>query len=146
MKKIDIIKCLLFPITAIIVIAWFIIEFIYKRLSVTIKKAFTIIKKYMRKVFVIIFNWIKLLRIRFLMRKAKLNKAIRVADKLHADTGKRYRVFFFGDKYHAWHRQDIRRQQSKHLLRRDKKVGADFDQICFYDTNKEGGKNGISNS
>lgn len=92
------------------------------------------------KIFIIIINWIKLLRIRFQMRPAQLKKAIREADRLHGVTGKRYRVFFFGDKYRVWNRQDIRRQQSERLLRRDKKVGSDFDQICFYDTNKEGGK------
>lgn len=100
----------------------------------------------MKKIFTIIINWFKLLRIRFQMRPSQLRKAIKTADELHAATGKRYRVFFFGDRYRVWNRQDIRRRQDVELLRRDKKVGVDFDKICFYDTNKGGGKNGISNS
>lgn len=144
MKGLDLIKYLFFPITAVIVIVWFAIDFIYRQLIIIIPKALTKIKKQMSKLFIIIRNWIKLLRIRYQMRPARLKKAIRKADSLHADTGKRYRVFFFGDRYRVWHRQDIRRQQADQLLRRDKKAGADFDQICFYDTNKEGGKDGIS--
>lgn len=83
----------------------------------------------------IIKNWFKLLRIRFQMREIKLDKAIKEAKKLHAETGKRYRVFFFGNKYHVWNRQDIRRQQACGLLKRNKKAGEDFDKICFFDTN-----------
>lgn len=89
------------------------------------------------KIFIIIINWIKLLRIRFQMRPSQLKKAIREADRLHNVTGKRYRVFFFGDRYRVWNRWDIRRKQHEELLRRDKKVGVDFDKICFYDTNRK---------
>ncbi|HLW09767.1 MAG TPA: hypothetical protein VKX35_05160 [Fermentimonas sp.] len=94
----------------------------------------------MKRLFTTILNWFKLLSIRYHMRHGKLKKAIGVADKLHALDGKRYRVFFFGSKYYAWNRQDIRRQQSIGLLKYDKKVGNDFDKISFYDTNKKGGR------
>ena len=87
------------------------------------------------KLFKIIQNWFKLQWLRFQMRKWKLNKAIKQANRLHKVTGRRYRVFWFGSKYHVWNRNDIRRQQSSGLLKWDKKAGADFDQICFYDTN-----------
>ncbi len=89
------------------------------------------------KLFTIIRNWFKLQRIRFQMRPAKLNKAIQEAKKLHTDTGRRYRVFWFGDKYHVWNRNDIRRRQAEGLLKWNKKAGADFDKICFYDTNNK---------
>lgn len=89
----------------------------------------------MKRILTIILNWLKLQRIRFQMRETKLDAAIKKAKKLHAETGQRYRVFFFGGKYHAWNRWDIRRQQASGLLKRGKKVGADFDRICFFDTN-----------
>ena len=88
------------------------------------------------KLFRIIKNWFKLLIMRFQMNKISLNLAIRKAKKLNERTGLRYRVFFFGSKYHVWNRRDIRGKQSQGLLKWNKKAGADFDQICFYDTNK----------
>lgn len=75
------------------------------------------------------------LYIRFCGRPSKLNKAIKKANKLHKETGQRYRVFFFGYEYKVWNRLDIKRQKRIGLLLQDKKVGADFDTICFYDTN-----------
>lgn len=92
------------------------------------------------KIFKIITNWFKIQRLRFQMRPAKLEKAIKKADRLHKRTGKRYRVFFFGSKYHVWDRREIRRRQSSGLLKWDKKAGADFDRICFYDTDKPDNK------
>lgn len=81
-------------------------------------------------------NYLTGLYIRFCGRPAKLKQAIRKADRLHQDTGKRYRVFFFGYRYHVWNREDIKRQKHSKLLRHGLKVGADFDKICFYDTDK----------
>lgn len=89
------------------------------------------------KLFRIIKNWVKLQLMRFQMRKSKLNGAIRKANQLHMKTGRRYRVFFFGSEYRVWERRDIRRQQSDGLLKWNKKCGADFDKICFYDTNTQ---------
>ena len=86
------------------------------------------------KIFKIITNWLRLQQIRFHMRPSQLKKAIKQADALHAKDGRRYRVFFFGNKYHVWNRQDIREKQHSGLLKW-KKVGEDFDRICFYDTN-----------
>lgn len=86
------------------------------------------------KLLTILKNWFKLQRIRFQMRPSQLRKAIKQADRLHAEDGRRYRVFFFGHKYHVWNRQDIREKQHSGLLKW-KKVGEDFDRICFHDTN-----------
>ncbi|MDH6310583.1 hypothetical protein M2451_003327 [Dysgonomonas sp. PFB1-18] len=74
------------------------------------------------------------LYIRFKGNSYFLAKAIVKADKLHAKTGKRYRVFFFGYEYKAWNRQQIQAQKRIGLLRNGLKVGEDFDKICFYDT------------
>lgn len=93
----------------------------------------------MKRLFTIIQNWFKLLQIRYQMRPGQLKKAIKEADRLHNVDGKRYRVFYFGNKYHIWNRQDIRRQQAIGLLKYDKKIGNDFDEISFYDTNTKGG-------
>lgn len=89
------------------------------------------------KLFTIIQNWFKIQWLRFQMRQSKLNKAIREANKLHKQTARRYRVFWFGNKYRVWNRNDIRRQQASGLLKWNKKAGADFDKICFYDTNNK---------
>ncbi|MDR1937299.1 MAG: hypothetical protein LBQ73_02210 [Tannerellaceae bacterium] len=75
------------------------------------------------------------LYIRFRGRPSQLRRAIRRADNLHTLTGKRYRVFFFGYRYHVWERQDIKSRKREGLLQKDRRVGADFDTICFYDTN-----------
>ncbi len=90
----------------------------------------------MKRTIKIIINWFKLQRIRFQMREVKLEKAIKEADRLHKETGKRFRVFFFGGKYHVWTRTDIRERQASGLLKWNRKAGADFDRISFYDTNK----------
>lgn len=72
--------------------------------------------------------------IRFKGRPYLLYKAKKKADRLHKKTGLRYRVFFFGYKYRVWHRWDIKEQKRIGLLKNDRKVGEDFDKICFYDT------------
>lgn len=74
------------------------------------------------------------LYIRFKGNKYYLAKAIIEADRLHKEDGKRYRVFFFGYKYRVWNRQQIQEQKRIGLLKKDLKVGEDFDMICFYDT------------
>jgi hypothetical protein len=73
--------------------------------------------------------------LRFRMNTFFLNAAIRQANRMHKKTGLRYRVFFFGHKYYAWIRSDIQEQKRLDLLKKDRKVGADFDSISFYDTN-----------
>ncbi|HHU96841.1 MAG: hypothetical protein QM237_10865 [Bacteroidota bacterium] len=89
----------------------------------------------MTRLFKIITNWFKIQRLRFQMRPARLKRAIKKANRLHERDGKRYRVFFFGDRYHVWNRMEIRRRQASGLLKRSKKAGEDFDGICFHDTN-----------
>lgn len=84
-----------------------------------------------------ILNFIRFLYIRFCGRPSKLQKAIKKATKLHAKTGKRYRVFFFGYKYHVWTRDDIKQRKRSTLFKWYLKAGADFDKICFYDTNNQ---------
>ena len=76
--------------------------------------------------------------IRYCGRPSRLKKAIRQADKLHDQTGKRYRVFFFGYKYRVWTRQDIKERKTVGLFKKTLKPGIDFDLICFYDTEKGG--------
>jgi len=73
--------------------------------------------------------------IRFCGRPGALKRAVKKANKLHKKTGQRYRVFFFGNKYYAWNRQDIKERKRSGLFYKYLKVGADFDAICFYDTN-----------
>ncbi|MFV0341016.1 MAG: hypothetical protein ACK5MA_10410 [Parachlamydiaceae bacterium] len=72
--------------------------------------------------------------IRFKGRPYLLYKAKKKADKLHKQTGKRYRVFFFGYKFYVWTREDIKERKRIGLFRDNLKCGADFDKICFYDT------------
>ncbi len=82
-------------------------------------------------------NIFKNLRLRFQGRPSQLEKAKRKADRLHKKTGRRYRVFFFGNRYYAWTRQDIRDRQHSRLLKHHIKPGVDFDRISFYDTNNK---------
>jgi len=77
----------------------------------------------------------QILLLKFRMRPAALNRAKRKADMLHRKTGNRFRVFFFGKKYHVWTRDEIRSRKKSGLFKFDKKAGADFDTIAFYDTN-----------
>lgn len=79
-------------------------------------------------------NFFTILHIRFCGRKSKLQAAIKQANSLHSKTGKRYRVFFFGNKYHVWTRDDIKERKKSSLFKRHLKAGEDFDKICFYDT------------
>lgn len=74
------------------------------------------------------------LYIRFKGRPGALRKAIKQADKLHKEKGKRYRVFFFGYEYKVWDRQEIKQRKRIGLFRSELKAGEDFDRICFYDT------------
>jgi hypothetical protein len=69
------------------------------------------------------------------MRPAALLRATRKADRLHKKTGNRFRVFFFGNRYHVWTRDEIRDRKKSGLFKFDKKAGVDFDTIAFYDTN-----------
>lgn len=73
--------------------------------------------------------------LRFRMRPGALNRAIRKAKRRHKRTGNRYRVFFFGNRYHVWTRDEIRDRKKSGLFKFDKKAGVDFDTIAFYDTN-----------
>jgi hypothetical protein len=78
---------------------------------------------------------IKLLRLRYQMRPAALGRAKKVADRLHKKNGKRYRVFFFGTRYHVWTRDEIRNRKKSGLFKYGLKAGGDFDRVAFYDTN-----------
>ena len=89
-------------------------------------------------------NRLKKLYIRFCGRKSKLGSAVRKATRLHQEDGKRYRVFFFGYRYHVWDRADIRRQIKNGLFRSGLKAGKDFDSICFFDTNNLNQKQHVS--
>jgi len=77
--------------------------------------------------------------IRYQGRPSKLQKAIKLADKMKKDTNKRYRVFFFGYKYRVWTRQDIKDRKNSGLFKRFLKPGVDFDKIAFYDTDLQKG-------
>ncbi len=82
-------------------------------------------------------NTLRKWHIRFRMRPYLLHRAIRQADRLSKkNNSRRYRVFFFGDKYRVWDRWDIKEQKRIGLLKKDRKVGVDFDSICFYDTHR----------
>lgn len=73
--------------------------------------------------------------IRFKMRPYLLDKAVKKAKRLSKkNNDRRYRVFFFGYKYRVWDRWAIKEQKRIGLLKRDRKVGEDFDKICFFDT------------
>lgn len=73
--------------------------------------------------------------LRFRMRPGALNRAIRKAKRRHYKTGNRYRVFFFGNRYHVWTRDEIRDRKKSGLFKFGLKAGKDFDTISFYDTN-----------
>ncbi len=84
---------------------------------------------------ILIKNFFTKLYIRFCMRPGNLKRAEKKAIQLHKETGKRYRVFFFGYKYRVWTRQDIKERKNIGLFKRDLKAGEDFDSIAFFDTN-----------
>ena len=75
------------------------------------------------------------LYIRFRGRPAALHRAIKRARRLHRNTGRRYRVFFFGYRYRVWTRGNIRANIKSGLFKDGLKAGEDFDKICFFDTN-----------
>lgn len=77
--------------------------------------------------------------IRFKGNRYFLNKAIKEADRRHAENGKRYRVFFFGYEYKVWDRQEIKKRLRNGLFKSELKAGEDFDKICFYDTQNPDG-------
>jgi hypothetical protein len=77
----------------------------------------------------------QLLLLRFHGREGALNRAKRKADRLHKKTGNRFRVFFFGDRYHVWTRDEIRDRKKSGLFKYGLKAGVDFDKVSFYDTN-----------
>lgn len=90
-----------------------------------------IITKLIRKIKNFCITWY----IRFKGRQYLLDKAIKEANRLSKqNNGRRYRVFFFGYKYRVWDRWQIKEQKRIGLLKKDRKVGEDFDKICFYDT------------
>ncbi len=80
-------------------------------------------------------NFFLQLYIRFRGRPGALKKATKEAIKLHKETGKRYRVFFFGYKYRVWTRSDIKERKNIGLFKHYLKAGKDFDGIAFFDTN-----------
>jgi hypothetical protein len=43
-------------------------------------------------------------------------------------------VFFYGYRYHAWNRDEIRYRIKSGLFKDGLKAGRDFDKICFFDT------------
>lgn len=92
-----------------------------------------ILKNIAQKLIRVIKNAIILIYIRYKGRPSQLRKAIKQAEKLHKETTKRYRVFFFGYEYKVWTRTDLRGQQHEKLLKWGKKE-ADWNSICFYDT------------
>ena len=71
------------------------------------------------------------------MRPGALNRAKKKADRLQQETGHRYRVFFFGNRYHVWTRDDIRGRKKSGLFKYLLKAGEDFDRVSFYDTDKK---------
>ncbi|MDR2764738.1 MAG: hypothetical protein LBB90_06865 [Tannerella sp.] len=75
------------------------------------------------------------LYIRFCGRPGALRRAIRKAKRLHRQTGRRYRVFFFGYRYRIWNRTQIRGRVRAGLFKHNLKAGKDFDAVCFFDTN-----------
>jgi len=84
----------------------------------------------------------QILLLKFRMRPAALLRATKKADRLHRKTGNRYRVFFFGNSYQVWTRNDIRNRKKSGLFKFDKKAGADFDTISFYDTSPSTARSG----
>ena len=80
---------------------------------------------------------LQLLILRFRMRPAALERAKKKADILHKETGYRYRVFFFGNRYRVWRRDEIRNRKKSGLFKYLLKAGNDFDTVAFYDTNQK---------
>jgi len=77
---------------------------------------------------------LKQLYIRFKGSPFMLNRAKRKADKLHARTGRRYRVFFLENQYQPLTRSDI--QARKHDGRWAWHVNSTgMEPHAFYDTN-----------
>jgi hypothetical protein len=78
---------------------------------------------------------LQILFLRLRMRPAALERARKKADRLHKKNGHRYRVFFFGNRYRVWTRDDIRGRKKSGLFKYRLKAGEDFDRVAFYDTN-----------
>jgi hypothetical protein len=76
------------------------------------------------------------LYIRYKGRDAAKNRAIKKAERLHAENGKRYRVFFLKNRYEVLSRQDI--QHYKHTGEYGWHVNSTSMQpFCYFDTNPE---------
>lgn len=74
------------------------------------------------------------LRIRFHGRPAALRRAIRKANKLNKENGKRYRVFFLGMRYRVYDRLTIKGYKKAGVFNRYIN-STTIDQTKFYDTN-----------
>lgn len=74
------------------------------------------------------------LRIRFHGRPAALRRAIRKADKLNKENGKRYRVFFLGMRYRVYDRMTIKDYKKAGIFNRYIN-STTIDSQKFYDTN-----------
>lgn len=82
-------------------------------------------------------NLLITLYIRFKGNKYFLKPAVRKAERLHRETGKRYRVFFFGYRYHAWDNTEIRKRMNNGLFKKELRIGKSFNTVCYYDSNPE---------
>lgn len=74
------------------------------------------------------------LYIRFKGRDAAKNRAIKKAKKLHAETGKHYRVYFLKNEYQVLTRQDLKLKQHTGEFGWHTNSSR-MHPFCFYDTN-----------
>jgi hypothetical protein len=97
----------------------------------------TILIKLIRAPFIVaayFYVTFKQLYLRFKGRKAQLDRAIKKADKLHKDNGKRYRVFFLDGKYRVFQRAEIKENRKAGVFNRYIN-STKMDHLKFYDTN-----------
>lgn len=67
-------------------------------------------------------------------RDAALKKAVKKAQKLHANNGKRYRVFFLDGRYRVYDRDEIKNNKKDGTF--NKYINStSIDPIKFFDTN-----------
>ena len=81
-----------------------------------------------------IFSFFLSLWVRYQGNPHKQRRAIRVAKKKHEQDGKRYRVFFLGNRYQALTRDDIQRRKHEHAWGWHVN-STSLGPYCFYDTN-----------
>jgi hypothetical protein len=87
----------------------------------------------MKKLLVKILSKFLQLRTRWRGNLPHFRRAVRKAERLAAQKGKRTYVYFIGGKYRTFNRKDIKALKNAGVLKRSMNI-ATMNRICLYDT------------